>query len=81
MVYLFSSLWVAQAVGMGFDLIVIVPLLSSCCGFLFIFGCKVSFFGRFQHFFLSMVVQQLVVILVFLSEEGELTSFYPTIFS
>ena len=34
--------------GKGFDFIVIVSLLPSCCGF-FVFGCGVSFFGRFQH--------------------------------
>ena len=31
--------------GMEFDFIVFVLLLSSCCGFLFVFGCGVSFFG------------------------------------
>ena len=34
---------------MGFDFITIVPLLPSHCGFFFLFGCAVSFFGRFQH--------------------------------
>ena len=33
---------------MGFDFIVIVPLLPSHCGFSFVFGCGVSFFGEFQ---------------------------------
>ena len=33
---------------MGFDYIVIAPLLLSCCGFSFVFGCGVSFFGEFQ---------------------------------
>ena len=46
---LLSSLWVTHLEGMGFDFIVIVPLLPSCWGFLFVFGRGVSFFGRFQH--------------------------------
>ena len=33
--------------GMGFDFIVIVPLLPSHCSFFFVFG--VSFFSGFQH--------------------------------
>ena len=48
MVLLFSSLWVTHLEGTGFDFIVIVPLLPSRCNFFFIFGHKVSFFGRFQ---------------------------------
>ena len=28
---------------MGFDFIVIAPLLPSHCGFFFLFGCRVSF--------------------------------------
>ena len=32
---------------MGFDFIVIAPLPSHC-GFSFVFGCGVSFFGEFQ---------------------------------
>ena len=35
--------------GMGFDFIVIVPLLPSWCSFFFVFECGVSFFGGFQH--------------------------------
>ena len=53
---------------MGFDIIVIVPLLSSHCGFSFVFGCGVSFLVS-SSVFLWMTVQQLVVILV-LSQEG-----------
>ena len=34
---------------MGFDFIVIVPFLPFHLGFFFIFGCGVSFFGRFQY--------------------------------
>ena len=51
---------------MGFDFIVIVPLLPFCCGF-FVFGCGVSLFGGFQHP-LSVVVH-LVAVLVLLQEE------------
>ena len=40
--------WVALPAGMGFDFIIFVPLLPSCCGF-FVFGHGVSFFfGGFQ---------------------------------
>ena len=47
LVLLLSSSQVAHR-GMGFDFIVFGPLLSSHCGFLFVFGCGVSFFGGFQ---------------------------------
>ena len=53
---------------MGFDFIVIAPLLPSHCGLSFAFGCGVSFLLSCSVF-LSMIVQQLVVILVF-SQEG-----------
>ena len=46
--------WVMHLASMGFDFIVIAPLLPSHWGFFFVFGCGVSFFGRFL---LSMVVQ------------------------
>ena len=52
---------------MGFDLIVIAPLLPSHCGFSFVFGRGVSFLVS-SSVFLSMIVQQLVVILVLLQE-------------
>ena len=52
---------------MGFDFIVIAPLLPSHCGFSFVFGCGVSFLVS-SSVFLSMIVQQLVVILVLLQE-------------
>ena len=48
LVLLFSSLWVTHLVGMGFDFIVIVPLLPSRCNFFFVFGWGVSFFGGLQ---------------------------------
>ena len=53
---------------MGFDFIVIAPLIPSHCGFSFVFGCGVSFLVS-SSVFLSMIVQQLVVIPV-LSQEG-----------
>ena len=53
---------------MGFDFTVIAPLLPSHCGFSFVFGCGISFLVP-SSVFLSMIVQQLVVILLF-SEEG-----------
>ena len=53
---------------MGFDYIVIAPLLLSHCGFSFVFGCGVSFLVS-SSVFLSMIVQQLDMILVF-SQEG-----------
>ena len=65
---MFSSLWVTHPVVMGFDFIVIVPLLPSHCSFSFVFGWGVSFLVS-SSVFLSMTVQQLVVILV-LSQES-----------
>ena len=53
---------------MGFDFIVIAPLLPAHCGFSFVFGCGVSFLVS-SSVFLLMIVQQLVVTLV-LSQEG-----------
>ena len=62
---------------MGFDFNIISPLLPSDCDFSFVFGCGVSFLVS-SSVFLSMIVQQLVVILV-LSQEGECMSFYSAI--
>ena len=53
---------------MGFDFIVIAPLLPSQCGISFVFGCGVSFLVS-SSFFLPMIVQQLFVIPVS-SQEG-----------
>ena len=53
---------------MGFDFIVIAPLLPSHCGFSFVFGCGVSFLVS-SGVFLMMIVEQLAVIPV-LSQEG-----------
>ena len=49
LVLLFSSLWVTHLPVMGFDFIMIMPLLLSHCSFFFVFGCGVSFLGGFQH--------------------------------
>ena len=70
---------------MGFDFIVIVPLLPSHCGFSFVFGCGVSFLVS-SSVFLLMIFQQLVVIPVLSQEEShryflstyyELSSVWP----
>ena len=55
LVLLFSSLWVTQPVGMGFDCIVIVPLPLCQCGF-FVFERGVSFFLVGSSILLLMVV-------------------------
>ena len=65
---MFSSLWVSHLAVMGFDFIVIAPLVPSHCGFSFVFGCGVSFLVS-SSVFLSMTVWQLAVILVFSQEE------------
>ena len=54
--------------GIGFDVIVIVPLLPFCCGFSFIPGCGVSFLVG-SSVILSMIVQKLVAILVLWQEK------------
>ena len=54
--------------GIGFDFIVIAPLLPSHCGFSFVFGYGVSSLVG-SSVFLSMAVQQLVVISVLSKEE------------
>ena len=57
--------------GMGLDYFAVTALMLSSCGFFFVFGCRLFFFfvcfvfARFQSF-LSMVIQQLVLILMFL---------------
>ena len=62
---------------MGFDFIGIAPLLPSHSDFSFVFGCGVSFLVS-SNVFLSMIVQQLIVIPV-LSRGSESTSFYSAI--
>ena len=52
---------------MRFPFIVFAPLLLSHCGFSFVFGCGVSFLVS-SSVFLSMIVQELVVIPVLLQE-------------
>ena len=59
---------VAHPAGMGFEFIAVAALLLSHCGFFFVFVCRVSFLVG-SSIFLLMVVQQLVVILLFLWEE------------
>ena len=51
----------------GILFIVIAPFLPSHCSFSFVFGCEVSFLMS-SSVFLSMIVQQLVVIPVLLQE-------------
>ena len=48
LVVLFSSVWVAYLLGIGFDFIMIATLLLSHCGSSFVLVCGVSFFGGFQ---------------------------------
>ena len=63
----------------GFDFIMIVPLLLLGCIFSFVLGCGVSFFLMGFSVFLSMVVQQLVVIWGALAEDER--TFFSTIFN
>ena len=49
LVLLFSSLWVAHPTGIGFDFIVIAPILLFRCSVSFVFGHGCLFFGGFQH--------------------------------
>ena len=67
--YICSSVCESPTQGL-WDLIfiVIAPLLPSHCSFSFVFGCGISFLVSCSVF-LSITVQQLVVILV-LSQEG-----------
>ena len=74
---MFSSLWVTHLVGMGFDFIMTVSFLPSCCSF-FVFGHRVSFFVEVRH---PPVDGCSTAICSFGVLEGgdEHTSFYPTI--
>ena len=45
---LFGLRWVVHLAGIGFDFIMIAPLLPSPCSFFFILGCGVSFFSGSQ---------------------------------
>ena len=56
LVLLFSSLWATHPAGMGFDFIIIVPLLLSRCIFLLVFRRVVSFFFGGPSVLLLMVV-------------------------
>ena len=44
---LLYSLWVTHLMGMGFDFIIIAPLLPFLWSFFFVFGHEESFFGGF----------------------------------
>ena len=64
MIQLFSSLWVTHLEDMGFDYITNLSYYLIVAASLSL-DVKYLFFGRFQSF-LSMVLQQIIVILVFL---------------
>ena len=55
LVLLFSSLWVTHLAGVGFDFIIIVPLLPPHCSFFFVFGCGYLFLVS-SSILLSMVI-------------------------
>ena len=61
---LFSSLWVTHLEDMGFDYITNLSYYLFVAASLSL-DVKYLFFGRFQSF-LSIVLQQIIVILVFL---------------
>ena len=61
---LFSSLWVTHLEDLGFDYITNLSYYLIVAASLSL-DVKYLFFGRFQSF-LSMVLQQIIVILVFL---------------
>ena len=65
---------------MGFVFIMIAPLLRSHCGFFFVFQCRISFFGRFQHFLVNGCSAVSCDFGVFI-KSSELTSFSSTILS
>ena len=69
MVLLFSSSWVTHLAGMGFDFIVIDPLLLFCCSFFFCLWTWGILFLVGSSILLSMVVPQLVAILMISQEE------------
>ena len=73
---------VTHLIGMGFDFIMIAPLLPSCCGFFFFFGYEVSFFFFFlmsSSDFLSIILQQIVGILGAFTGADEHMTFYSAI--
>ena len=74
LVLLFSSLWVIHLVGVGFDFIIIVPLLPSCCSLYFVLDLGYLFLVG-SSILLSLVVQQLVAILVL----SQVMSTHPSI--
>ena len=74
LVLYFSSLWVIHLVGVGFDFIIIVPLLPSCCSLYFVLDLGYLFLVG-SSILLSLVVQQLVAILVL----SQVMSTHPSI--
>ena len=65
---LFSSLWVTHTAGMGFDFVMIMPLLQSHFSFFLSLHTEYLFLVD-SSILLLMVLQQLVVIFVLLQEE------------
>ena len=65
---------------MGFDFIILVLILLSPYDFSFVFGYRVSFFGRFQCFILNGYSAISCDFSVFMSRD-ELTSFCSAILS
>lgn len=49
LLFWFSSLWVTSPARMGFDFIIILPLLLSHFCFSFVLGLGMSFYGGFQY--------------------------------
>ena len=79
MALLISSLWVAHLVGMGFDFIMIVPLLPSVVASPLSLDERYLLLLLYSNTLLSMVVQQLVATLVLWQEEmSTYTSNLPT---
>ena len=48
--YNYFPVWVVHLLSMRFDCIVNAPLLPSCCGFFFVFGCRASLLGGLSLF-------------------------------
>ena len=65
---------------MGFDFIMIVPLLLSYCGFFFVFGCRISFVVGSSIFFFDGCSPVSCDFGIFV-RRGELMSFYSAILS
>lgn len=70
-IQIFFTLWVVHQVGMKFDYITHVPLLSSHCGF-FIYGCTEYLFWYLSVFSIRQLVLSLVI------SWQEVSSSHPT---